>query len=198
MGNLKQIAKASQEYVEDYDGITMPGDFTGLSEYNHWVNYLYESGILNDERSFQCPTQTKKDSFNPNGGANLITEASYIMNLMPRGSAGTMSWFGFGLGVSGQLQGWGRTTASLVRESEVTHPARSLYIMDVAGGGIHWSHQGVNDSRRSDWGVPIAPPTGKVRWVGYHHMDGYNAVFGDMHAELMRQYDGLNWVVKKN
>ncbi len=202
MSNIRQIGLAAAGYVDEYNGYTMPGDFgsTTTYAYNHWINYLVEAQVIRDHDVFRCQSLRTAECFNPSGGENVITEASYIMNLMPRGSAASAAWSGAGLPPGGVMQGWGRISATerLVKASDIRQPEMALHIMDVAAGGISSAHQGVNKFMRTDYGVVNVPPHGcglDWRWVGYHHDDGYNAVFGDLHCEKLTLSEPINWVV---
>jgi prepilin-type N-terminal cleavage/methylation domain-containing protein len=204
IGNLKQISMAANDYTDSYDGFTMPGDFTNIDggKWDHWINYMYEEKVLRDDKIYLCPSHGPGDTFNPFGGSDLITAASYIMNLMPRYADRMGDWTDGALlqTPNGNAQGWGRVVdAVLVKQSMLTNPSRSFYIMDVAFGGIGDSeHQGVNKGSRTDWGTVAVPPDGDFRRVGYHHSNGYNAIFGDLHAEQMKRSVFENWIVIGN
>ena len=202
IGILKQISLAAYEYIDSYDGFTMPGDFTDIDggKWDHWINYMYEEKVLRDDKIYLCPSHGPGDTFNPSGGADLITAASYIMNLMPSFVDQPTHWNDVFLQTpNDNAQGWGRVVdAVLVKQSMLTNPSKSFYIMDVASDGIVDEHQGVNKGSRTDWGTVMAPPLGDFRWVGYHHSDGYNTIFGDMHAELMKRSVFENWIVIGN
>lgn len=198
-GNLRQIGLAANSYIDDYNGTTMPGDF-GSGHYNHWANYLYyEEGL--EEKVMQCPSLAEEDQFNPAGMESGLDEVSYIMNLMPRGGATSAAWTGYDLSSmpEGMKQGWGHASSnSFVADSHVRDPSSVLYIMDIAQGGISNSHSGVNLWQRSDRGSIATPPTGKVRWVGYHHSGWFNSLFGDLHVEAVKETTGPEWVVREN
>ena len=51
-GNLKQVGIAANSYIDEFDGMTMPGDF-GTGNWNHWANYLYFEEDLN-EKVMRC------------------------------------------------------------------------------------------------------------------------------------------------
>ena len=196
-GNLKQIGIAANGYIDEYDGTTMPGDF-GTGNYNHWANYLYYEESLN-EKVMQCPSLTEDDHFNPAGMGSELSDISYIMNLMPRGGPTSAAWSGFDLTDlgAGMAQGWGNASDNnFVADSHVRNPSAVLYIMDVAQGGISSSHEGVNKWQRSDKGDKALPPTGDVRWVGYHHSGWFNSLYGDLHVEAIKETVGPEWVVK--
>lgn len=194
--NLKQVGIATYEYQDNFDGITMPGDF-GTGNWNHWANYLYFEEDL-PEKVLQCPSLTGEDFFNPAGMGSELDEAGYIMNLMARGTAASVTWSGLDLSgfSANRFQGWGNASDNFfVHDSNVVDPVSTLFIMDVAEGGISSAHEGVNRYARTDHGVTATPPTGEVRWVGYHHSEMFNSLFGDMHVEGVRESNGENWVV---
>ena len=189
--NLKQIGMAAYIYIQDYNEFTMPGKFANTGNYNHWANYVFEQ--FPNKKLFICPSAGEEDYFNPSGGSGDIKEASYIMNLMPDESS---AWSGFAIDHENQ-RGWG-TLDDPLHDGKVVSPLNSLYIMDVAQGGIHYNHSGVNKYGRTDHGLISVPPTGNVRWVGYHHFGEFNALFGDQHVELLYESTVEQWIVNGN
>ena len=87
------------------------------------------------------------------------------------------------------------TISDPVLVQQILHPADKLFIMDVAGGGIHFNHSGVIKFTHTDHGPPGVPPTADARRVGYHHDVGFNSLFADIHVEPMWHTLPEQWVV---
>ena len=190
--NLKQIGIASYNYSEEFDHYIMPGKFGDTStdgNYNHWINYMY-SELLPDKSVFQCPSMGKVDYFNPAGGSNEITEASYIRNLIESGK-----WDGANISTDPEGSwGWSSPT-KYIKDQAVINPSEKLNIMDVAAGGIHFNHAGILNFQETDYGLINSKPLAGYRRVGYHHSLGFNALMGDAHTEYIRQSAPNQWVV---
>ena len=187
---LRQIGVAAFLYMNDFDGRVMPAKFS-TDSYNHWINYLYAQQF-NKRDIFSCPSMRTADHFNPAGGDNEITEASYIMNII---EPTTRAWEGAAISSEPRRSmGWGNSRES-INISQVKRPSQTIYIMDVAGGGIHANHSGIRRFSQSDHGKIIRPPRGdQVRRVGYHHRGKFNALMGDGRVKLIEKSDPDQWV----
>ena len=92
LNNLKQIGIATYDYQDVYDGYALPGDLDADTTWYPWQVYLYnEIPGMDNPSVFVCPDVTGDDAFNPWGGDNTLTEASYLMNCMKQGE---WSWQG--------------------------------------------------------------------------------------------------------
>lgn len=191
MNNLRMIGIAAFTYSEEYDQYVMPGKFTMTTagNYNHWINYMY-SEMIPDKSTFRCPTLREADNFNPAGSGNLITQASYIRNIIEPGN-----WAGAAIDSDpNKSWGWG-TTTQYIRIQEVRNPSDKIDVLDVISGGVHPNHSGIRRFQETDHGLINVIPLAGFRRVGFHHQLGFNVLMGDGHTEYMKQTNPNQWVV---
>ena len=190
--NLRQIGIAMSTYSDEYDEFVMPGKFGDTADegnYNHWINYMYAE-LLPTKSVFRCPSLGNADNFNPAGGNNDIKKASYIRNLIQPGT-----WNGAPIYTNpAKSWGWGSATY-YIKQSQVIRPSFVIDTMDVIAGGIHSNHSGIVSFAETDWGIVNSKPLSGYRRVGMHHRQGFNALMGDGHTELMKESDPVQWVV---
>ena len=192
MNNLRMIGLASSTYSEEYDQYVMPGKFQSTKSkknYNHWINYMYVE-MIPDKSTFRCPTLSEDDNFNPAGSGNLITEASYIKNMIRPGKWGSAD---IDSDKSKSL-GWGTSTQP-IRIQEVINPSDKVDVMDVISGGVHYNHSGIVSFNETDHGLINTIPLAGYRRVGFHHNLGFNVLMGDGHTQFMKQTKPKQWVV---
>src|SRR6056297_1500061 len=85
--NLRQIGvTATGMYTVDYDGYVMPAEMNEAT--GSWINYLYELENQKHPEMYACPVHKAEECFNPYGGKDIITEASYVMNTIAQGCWG--------------------------------------------------------------------------------------------------------------
>lgn len=196
VSNLGQIGKSWVEYSLDENNCAMPASFGSTNDgyYNHFLNYMYwEMGL--DKNIFLCPSMSNDGVFDPDGhkpgGTNSFKKASYIMNIIQSGQ-----WSGASVSNASKAQGWCNKAENPIILSEVVSFSGKLLIMD-AKEKINNSHSGVNRYDRSDFGIVKDKPTGSARWVGLHHSNYFNAVFGDGHVEKMSHSSAEQWAVNE-
>ena len=194
MNNLKQIGIASYSYAEENEGYSMPGKFGDTASdhnYNHWINYMYDQ-LLPKKSVYQCPTLSDGDNFNPAGGNNSITKASYIKNMIEAGQ-----WNGASISTPNSTS-WGLNSPSnYFKLQDMINPSNKIDTVDVAEGGIHFNHSGLLNFQETDYGLINTLPSAGYRRVGYHHNLGFNVLMGDTHTEHMKLSDPDQWVVHR-
>ena len=196
VSNLGQIGKVWFAHSLDENNYVMPASFgdTNDGHYNHFLNYMHwEMGL--DKKLFRCPSMSNDGVFDPAGhnpgGTNSFTEASYIMNIIQPGK-----WSGASVSNASKAQGWCNGSENPIHLSQVANFSGKLLIMDTMEK-ISNSHSGVNRFDRSDFGIIKDKPTGSARWVGTHHSNYFNAVFGDGHVEKMSHSSSGQWAVNE-
>lgn len=191
LDNLKEIAYATYNYSEDFNGYVLSASGQIEGEWYVWQDYLYNEEIKSED-SFICSGQ--KDYFNPYGSAlpKDLSTASYVMNTIGEGN-----WNGAAISSdTSKSTGWGYDTNSPVKIQSVRQPENKIFIadsyVDYSGNSISSSDaRGIRQYLETDHGPD------SLKDVGNHHDKGFNALFGDGHAGrlLSGSSEPDQWVV---
>ena len=196
INNLKSIGYGKVMYSDNNNGMSMPASFgeTDDGYVNHFINYMI-SRLDIREQTFKCPSMTPEQMFDPDGHdpqtGNIYTEASYIMNIIKQGN-----WAGADITGKATAHGWGYDSVTPIPLGKVTRPSEKFHVMDVIAD-IANTHSGINYFSRTDHGMVNSTPTGASRWVGVHHGQGYNSLFGDGHVSHMKFSQDNDWAVNR-
>jgi len=187
--NLKNIAFLNSIYTDDNNGLVIPADFGNTNEgkLHHWANYITFMDI--SENILKCPALDDDEHFDPAGHdpetGNIYTEAAYIMNIIP-----SNGWNSSPISIEGM--GWCYDSETPININDATSPSNTIYISDVIAE-LSSSHIGINSFSKTDWGELLLPPLGDVRRVGIHHLNNYNATFGDGSVRTLGQSEPKQW-----
>lgn len=211
LSNLKQIGLGLQSYTQNFNEWTLPNTLEGMyggavDEVNFMV-YLYNHEV-NSEDVFECPAARGNPSpasqYNSAAarGLKILNKGSYIQNSVYKWNTQARNLYNANMGTSvtvafmdSNFRGWtGATNAKTpIKTSRVRNFSGAIYATDAfskpdAMSVNAWKSDvgSLNHWLETDWG-PLYETTGtgtESRDVGYHHLRlGFNALFGDMHAE---------------
>ncbi|MFA6568372.1 MAG: prepilin-type N-terminal cleavage/methylation domain-containing protein [Victivallales bacterium] len=202
--NLKQIGAAIASYPDENNGYAIPCVFKvrlgDEDNYYSWIDYLYNSSAI-AAGTAKCPAMNEEECFNPYGGQSadlpkFIEYASYTMNVIEKGA-----WSGADI-VSNPSKscGWGDGSTKPVNLKRAGDLSDKICITDSLKRKPEYSLTDSDVTRikhyfETDHGMlPIDTGTER-RDVGNHHSGGFNSLFGDGHAETMRESKPRQWVV---
>jgi prepilin-type processing-associated H-X9-DG protein len=201
--NLRQIGAAIAFYPDENNGYAIPCVFEvpvgGSYKYYSWIDYLHSNSSIVDGTA-KCLSMTDEECFNPYGGNDIFTNpvkvGSYTMNVIDRGA-----WGGAAISSDpSESAGWGFGSGKPVNLKRTGDLSDKICIADVLMRRPEYSLTDSDATRivhylETDHGMlPIG--TGlKRRDVGNHHSGGFNALFGDAHAETMKSSLPDQWVV---
>ncbi len=204
LGNLKQIGSGIASYSDENNGYSIPCVFEvpleNSSKYYSWIDYMYNISSLVPETA-RCPSMKDEECFDPYGGQSIplpkvITKASYTMNVI-----GKNSWAGADIGSDpARSVGWGYDSCTPISIKRAKDLSLKIFIVDVLKKGHGYSITDSDATRivhflETDHG-PMPIDTGvERRDVGNHHFGGFNALFGDGHAETLMYSDPRQWAV---
>lgn len=180
---LGQIGMIWRMYTMDHDDAAMPADLQGGID--SWLNYV--ANDCGSSAMIQCPAMPEDERFDPFGGIGEFAQsgkASYIMNVIRKNPA---AWTGAGLPETDSISGWGDGTTEPAPLAIIVSPSSKILISDAIEGISSADARGILRFLESDYGSLID------RDVGYHHSDGFNALYGDGHVEWKSTTENDEW-----
>ena len=208
MGNLKQIGIISNLYCNENDNFMIPA--MPAEPVEHWINWMFKNGANGSKELFRCPQVDMKNDFNPYGGNEgygMITDASYIMNVIGTDSVTQNDAWGDAVvpyeGIHTDVKKYGWTVGDSsegVNLNKVNNPSNSIYITDIASPLTNtFTAKGIYRFEETDHGIydlnGNQESNAHERKVGFQHNGRFNALFGDSHCKSLRKSNSDQWVV---
>ncbi len=219
LSNLKQIGLGLQKYLTENDEWTLPNTIEtthgGETDLVNFMVYLYNHDIP-VENVFECPAAYSNPSpaqqYNnaEARGLRTLNKGSYIQNSVYTWDAQAKDLYNATMGSSftithmnNNFRGWtGAANARTpIKIARMRNFSRNIYVVDGfrkpdAMTPTTWKNDmsSLNHWLETDWG-PLPDNLGAQRRdVGYHHLRmGFNALFGDMHAETRMRSRVEEW-----
>jgi prepilin-type N-terminal cleavage/methylation domain-containing protein/prepilin-type processing-associated H-X9-DG protein len=184
LSNLKQVGMATRMYSQDYDEVLVPNYLFTSSGTRAWFPDILEPYVKSAE-VFVCPTFSIQDRYKP-------TPSSPIQTVKVSYGGNNWHWWPNGEGRDADLlgpMGVNRVKLSInATEASVENPANTIYIMDSVSYEIFTPPQHDYCSQGRGYDSPIDYKGSPLRGnVHFRHSGGFNAIFVDGHAKLLRR-----------
>ncbi|MFG0248208.1 MAG: type II secretion system protein [Phycisphaeraceae bacterium JB051] len=220
LSNLHQIGVMTGAYQADFKDYFFACDLDPTSDDLAWQGFLYATYMGNNTGVFKCADQSYRSDgddgyYNPATSPakypqyDKITDASYVMNVIPHTSSDTR-WTDSSFSTAEKRLISGYTGGPYGDSNPEINPLRAdlanrlntgIFITDhssdastTASGLSSTMRVGVQRYRHTDFG----PETGtNHRKVGIHHPgEAFNALYGDAHAASVRyqEHEDSSWV----
>lgn len=219
LSNLRQSGIGIGTYASDYNNWMIPADLKASGDLA-WQCYLWNSYLNRNNAAFQCPTQDEDARYNPQNSDALyddLNNVSYVFNCIGPQSAVT-GWnnstpapdTGFSTEEKRTRSGW--TGVGYNTAADVEVPVRidnprggtGIVITDhrsfwsTTASGVSSGMAAITRWNTTDYGDNnMAASSTTRRKVGDHHSgNGFNALYGDAHAETHpeKSLSPLAWV----
>jgi prepilin-type N-terminal cleavage/methylation domain-containing protein len=199
LNSIKQFGYTAQVYSDSFDGFAIPCVFGTANQYS-WIDYMHNENGMN-KKIFKCPSLTDDQCFNPYGGSSLpssVSDASYTMNVIAKGK-----WNGAAISSDpDNSTGWGNDSTNPISIKKIPTPTTKIYIVDALKDDPSYD-AGFNSSDatritsylETDHGALPSDQGTDRRDVGKHHANGFNALMGDLHGEMIKTSSPDQWVV---
>lgn len=206
VNNLKQIGSGTYSYINDFNGYALPPILETSYGEILWLVHLYNEADYVGAESCCCPSVYDEQSFKPWGASHFpddtLENASYVMNTIAAGS-----WNGAAISSDpDNSTGWSNNSGcNPIYVTRVKNISSKIYVTDagkrpteVNKSGWNSDLKGIVAFNETDHGPPPTTNAGKdFSDVGNNHLNCFNSLMGDMHAETVRPYtaDPNQWVV---